>query len=298
MDLVALADFNLVARHGGFGRAARATGRPKTSLSRRVAALEAELGLRLFERGAREPKLTQEGRLLHERTAALLGEIDEVAATLSSGAQSPRGLLRVSAPVLFGQVAMGRLATAFLHRHPEMRIEAKADDRLVDPVDEGYDLVIRVNPAPDATLVGRRFFRDKLVVVASPKVARASPGHPARAVTLMAAAPTVWRVMADGGERLIEYHPVLSLSSWHMVLDAIYAGAGAAVLPLSLVSADVEAGKLSHWGDVVGGQVELWALYPSRRLLSSRVSAFMDFLISAYANDDGLSLAPAIPSLV
>jgi DNA-binding transcriptional LysR family regulator len=101
MDLLALADFNLVARHGGFGRAARATGRPKATLSRRVAELEADLGLRLFERGARVLKLTQEGRALHERTGALLAEIDETAAALASGGDRPRGRLRISAPLLF-----------------------------------------------------------------------------------------------------------------------------------------------------------------------------------------------------
>src|SRR5437879_8228071 len=85
MDLLALADFNLVARHGGFGRAARAAGRPKATLSRRVSELESSLDLRLFERGTRALKLTQEGRALYERTGALLAELDETAAEMASG---------------------------------------------------------------------------------------------------------------------------------------------------------------------------------------------------------------------
>ena len=105
-DLLALADFNLVARHEGFGRAARATGRPKATLSRWVSELEASLELRLFERGARTLRLTQEGRALYERTGALLTELGEAAAT-ASGADRPRGRLRVSAPLLFSQTAMG-----------------------------------------------------------------------------------------------------------------------------------------------------------------------------------------------
>ena len=113
MDLLAIADFNLVARHGGFGRAARSAGRPKATLSRRVAELEASLGVRLFERGARTLKLTQEGRALHERTGALLTEIDATAAAIASGGERPRGRLRVSAPLLFSQTAMGRLAAGF-----------------------------------------------------------------------------------------------------------------------------------------------------------------------------------------
>jgi len=172
MDLLALADFNLVARHGGFGRAARATGRPKATLSRRVSELESSLDLRLFERGSRDLKLTEEGRALHERTGALLAELDETAAAISSGGDRPRGSLRISAPLLFSQTAMGKLAAAFALKFPEVRLEVTTDDRAVDMIEEGYDLVIRVNPDPDETLVGRIFLRDRLVVVASPKLHR------------------------------------------------------------------------------------------------------------------------------
>ena len=101
MDLLALADFTLVARHGGFGRAARAANRPKATLSRRVAELEAVLGLRLFERGARDLKLTEEGRVLFERTGPLLTELEESAAAISLGGNAPKGRLRISAPLLF-----------------------------------------------------------------------------------------------------------------------------------------------------------------------------------------------------
>ena len=90
MDLLALADFNLVARHGGFGRAAREAGRPKATLSRRVAELEASLDLRLFERGARSLKLTEEGRALFERAGLLLTELEETAAAIASGGQAAR----------------------------------------------------------------------------------------------------------------------------------------------------------------------------------------------------------------
>src|SRR5688572_21761754 len=121
MDLLALTDFNLVARHGGFGRAARATGRPKATLSRRVAELERSLELRLFERGARVLKLTQEGKALHERTGILLSELDETAAAIASGGDRPRGRLRISAPLLFCQIAMGKLAAEFAVKYPEVR---------------------------------------------------------------------------------------------------------------------------------------------------------------------------------
>ena len=140
MDLLALADFILVARHGGFGKAARAASRPKATLSRRVAELEASLDLRLFERGARDLKLTEEGRALFERAGALLIELEETAGAIASGGDRPRGRLRISAPLLFSQTAMGRLAAEFSLLYPEVRLEVTTEDRSVDMIEEGYDL--------------------------------------------------------------------------------------------------------------------------------------------------------------
>lgn len=283
MDLLALADFNLVARHGGFGRAARASGRPKATLSRRVAELESSLDLRLFERGGRLLKLTQEGLALHQRTGALLTEIDAVAAEIAQGGVAPHGRLRISAPLLFSQTAMGRLAAGFARKYPAVRLEVSTEDRSVDMVEEGFDLAIRVNPDADANLVGRIFLRDRLMVVASPELARPENGAPVPAVVRAAGTSAKnWRLRSANGVTEIAIDPVLSLSSMIMVPDAVRAGAGAACLPVSLVSRDLANGTLVHWGDVDAPEIELWVLYPSRRLLSARVSAFLAYLKDAF----------------
>lgn len=283
MDLLALADFVLVARHGGFGRAARAAARPKATLSRRVAELEAGLGLRLFERGARMLKLTEEGRALYERTGALLTELDETASAIASGGHSPRGRLKISAPLLFSQTAMGRLAAGFALRYPEVRLEITTEDRAVDMVEEGYDLVIRVNPDPDESLVGRVFLRDRLVVVAAPSISRPNESEAVPAVVRGAADPSrTWALVNPAGQATILINPVLSFSSLVMVRDAVRMGAGVARLPVSLVSHDIADGILVNWGDVDAPEISLWALYPSRRLLSVRVSAFLDYLKEAF----------------
>jgi DNA-binding transcriptional LysR family regulator len=295
MDLLALADFNLVARHGGVGRAARAARRPKATLSRRVVELEASLGLRLFERGGRTLKLTQEGRALYERTSALLTELDETAAGIASGANMPRGLLRISAPLLFSQVAMGRLAAGFAVKFPNVRLEVTTEDRAVDMVEEGYDLVIRVNPDLDESLVGRAFMRDRLVAVASPELFRPTDGSAVPAIVRGTRSETeVWKVATASGPSTIVVDPILGLSSMIMVRDAVLAGVGVARLPVSLVSHDVAAGRLRHWGDVDGPPITLWTLYPSRRLLSARVSAFLDHLKSAFPTGEPHELAAFI----
>lgn len=285
MDLLALADFNLVARHGGFGKAARASGRPKATLSRRVAELEASLDLRLFERGPRILKLTEEGRALSERTGLLLTELDETTAEIASGGSHPRGRLRISAPLLFSQTAMGKLAAGFVLEHPEVRLEVTADDRAVDMIEEGYDLVIRVNPEPDANLVGRVFLHDRLVVVASPDLARRPDGGSVPAVVRGSVKETeAWTVKTTSGTSTIAVTPIVGLSSLVMVRDSVRMGIGAARLPLSLASPDLASGRLAHWGDVEGPEIALWALYPTRRLLSARVSAFLEHLRKSFPN--------------
>ena len=295
MDLLALADFNLVARHGGFGKAARAAGRPKATLSRRVAELEANLDLRLFERGVRALKLTEEGRALFERTGALLTEIEETTKAIASGGHSPRGRLRISAPLLFSQTALGKLAAGFVLKYPEVQLEITTEDRIVDMIEEAYDLVIRVNPEPDASLVGRIFLRDCLVVVASPELPHPSDGDVVPAVTRgLTGQIESWEVAAPAGKLSLAARPVLSFSSFMMVRDAVRAGVGAARLPLSLASSDLATGALVSWGGVEGFQTALWALYPTRRLLSARVSAFLDYLKEAFPQGTPEELAAYI----
>ena len=283
MDLLALADFNLVARHGGFGKASRAAGRPKATLSRRVSELEASLDLRLFERGARALKLTEEGLALFERTGQLLIELDETAAAIAAGGHSPRGRLRISAPLLFSQTALGKLAAGFALKYPEVRLEVTTEDRSVDMIEEAYDLVIRVNPERHEGLVGRIFLHDRLVVVASPSMALPVSGS---AVPAVVRGPINqgegWNVTTPTGKSRIAVNPILSLSSLVMVRDAVRMGVGAGRLPVSLVSHDLADGTLVLWGDVEGPEIALWALYPTRRLLSARVSAFLNFLREAF----------------
>jgi DNA-binding transcriptional LysR family regulator len=251
--------------------------------------------MRLFERGARDLKLTEEGRALHERTGMLLTELNETAAAIAAGGDTPRGRLRISAPLLFSQTAMGKLAAGFALEHPEVRLEVTTDDREVDMIEEGYDLVIRVNPRSDESLVGRAFLHDRLVVVAAPTLVRPADGSAVRAVVRGSVdPPDSWDVTTTSGPSTIAINPILSLSSMVMVRDAVRLGVGAARLPLSLVSHDLAAGRLVQWADVEELETTLWTLYPSRRLLSARVSAFLTYLKKAFPSGSPDELAAFI----
>lgn len=289
MDLQALSDFNLVAAHGGFGRASRASGRPKATLSRRVAELEQSLGVRLIERGSQSLRLTDEGRALHERTDGPLSEIAEAGEAVVLGASTPRGRLRVSAPVVFAHVALGRIGARFALAYPEVELEIVAEDRKVDPVEDGYDLIIRIDPSPDERLVGRRFLNDERLIVAPPGMRRPTPTTDreeldVKAVLLSASSQTtVWRLGSETGQEVVlKPQPVLRLSSLLMVRDAVLAGAGIALLPKLLVADDIAAGRLAYWGTLAGPLVEIWALQSSRRLIGAKVRAFLDVLEKAF----------------
>lgn len=287
MDLAALADFNLVAAHGGFGLASRAARRPKATLSRKVAELEAHLGVRLIDRGSRTLRLTPEGRALHERTQGPLAEIGEAEQAVASGASVPSGTLRVSAPIVLAHVLLPRVAADFVQAYPQVALEIVAEDRKVDPVEDNYDLVIRINPNPDERLVGRRILQDERLLVASPDRPNPFPTAPEDAPVTVAAVGHIatsgdapWRIRTDHGVRMLAPEMRLRFSSFLMVQDAVLAGAGVALMPKLLARQNIAAGKLVVWGVDDGPKVEIWALQNSRRLSSSKIRAFLEVLTS------------------
>ena len=282
MDLNALADFTLVASHGGLGKASRASGRSKATLSRRIADLEEQLGVRLIERSARGLKLTEAGQLLMDRTEAPLHEVAEAMSATREGLAAPRGRLRVASPVLFAQLALGRLCAGFCAAYPDVTIDVVAEDRMVDLVEEQFDIAIRINPDADSGLVGRCFAKDRLVVVAAPSVPMPPPGplQPVPAIVYASFQPTHWTL--DGGRLVLDPEPRLRLSSFLMIRDAAVAGAGAALVPQSIVWSQLSRGELVQWGAVTHVEAALWVLHTSRRLPAPKVRAFVDYICQAY----------------
>ncbi|MDR3413396.1 MAG: LysR family transcriptional regulator [Formivibrio sp.] len=285
MNLLALVDFNLVAKHGGFGRASRTSGRPKATLSRKVSELEAALGVRLIERGSRILRLTDEGRVLHELTQGPLGDIVDAEQAVAAGATVPTGKLRVSAPIVLAHVLLPKLAAEFVLANPQVELEIVAEDRKVDPVEDNYDLVLRVDPGSDEQLVGRRILEDERLLVAHPESHIAlQPEAEDGAQTVPAvghiATPKgiLWRIRSNHAVHDLRPHFRLRLSSFLMIRDAVLAGAGVALMPKLLVSEDIAAGRLVSLGVEHGPKVQIWALQNARRLSSSKIRAFLEAL--------------------
>ena len=284
MKLDDLADFILVATNGGFAQASRASGRPKASLSRKVMDLEAALGVRLFERGARTIRLSAEGAALLERAGGPLREMTEAADFLRERRNQPHGLLRISAPNLLGQLAMGRIAAEFTMANPDVHVSITLEDREVDLVNEGYDLVIRVNPEPNSDLVGRCFARDQVLIVSTPDLkshfldACTQPNYRLPVIVRGSSGnANSWRVVG-GVMAEIPIRNVLQLSHLTMIRDAAITGIGAARLPRLLIDDDLGAGRLVSWGGASDQQTELWVLHTSKRLPSAKVKSFIAYL--------------------
>ena len=283
-EMPGLGDFIAVASHGGLNAASRATKVPKATLSRRIRELEAALGTRLLERGARQLRLTEEGGFLLERAAPLLSELHSIGEEVSGRGGRLRGPLRISAPSLFARTRLGEIAASFVARYPEVTMDIDIADSFVDLVRQGYDVVIRVNPAPDSELVGTCFLRTETVLAAPPQFSLPGPaGREVDAVILAAQAGlSEWTAVGANGEIRVVPRAILRCSSMMVVHEAARSGAGAALLPRWLIEEDLAQGRLREWGVMPDRQIEAWALHTSTRLASPKVRAFIDTLSEAY----------------
>ncbi|WP_086869865.1 LysR family transcriptional regulator [Kosakonia pseudosacchari] len=284
MDINALKDFHLIAASGGIGAASRASGKPKATLSRRLTDLEASLGVRLIERGGQRLQITEAGERLLSRTVGAIRDIDEAVESTREASANPSGWLRIAAPLLFSQLALGKLLAEFRRRYPRIHVDVIAENRMSDLVDEHFDVAIRINPHKNSALVGRLFARDRLVLAAIPALempvgdAQNAPEIPAIVMSTYSDGE-VWSV--QGGQRRFVPQPVMRLSSLLTVRDATLAGAGAAMLPQSIISQQLEKGELVCWGEA-DTLTELWVLHTSRRLQSPKVKAFVEFICEQY----------------
>lgn len=292
MDLNALRDFLAVAEHGGYAEAGRVLGLPKSTLSRRVAALERALGLRLMERTSRRLRMTAEGEALTRRAAGLVSALADIEDQIRPDDAPLTGGLRISVPVLFGHTALGRFAASFAEAHPGLVLEAVLEDRKIDLLREGFDAALRINPAPDGTLSGRLLVRSRLVLVVAPDLARRlgyREGAP-QAVTWPAVVRPgwgdagFWDLEGPDGPVRVGARPRLNLSSPLAVRDAVLAGAGAALLPQTFVQPDLDEGRLIRLGARHGPLEELWIVHASGRLPSRRLRALIDTMVGFFAD--------------
>jgi len=289
-DLNNLYFFAQVVDFGSYTAAAKALGLQTSKLSRRIAALEAELGVRLINRTTRRLSLTEAGKTFHRHCLALLDEAQAARDAMSQILASPQGLIRVSCPIGLLQAGLSDILARFLAKYPGVRIALDATNRRVNVVDEGLDIAIRVRKPPleDSDLAMRVFRPDETVLVASPQLI-AQYGEPrtlddvARMPTLsMASADerSTWHFHHANGETAVLTHaPRLSTDDLFTLRRAALEATGAVLVPLPLVADDLERGTLVRLLPSLNAPAGIiHAIFPSRRGMIPAVRALLDFL--------------------
>lgn len=296
MDLNALRVFERVAATGSFTATARHFHRAVSSISRQIRGLEEAVGQPLLYRHTRAVTLTEAGWRYYEEVREILERLDSATEALAHPSTEPSGVLRINAPVAFGQHQIVPLLHHFQRRHPGITAELQLDDHVVDPVREGHDITFRVGDLADSSLVARRLAPMNYVVAAAPSYLEAH-GEPNTPAALTEHDCLIyqgemgrqrWYFQAADGSAAIPYEVSGSLYSndAESLLLAALLGRGLVLFPTWLVADALRNGELvpllGEWRcEVVPGRRDIYVLTTERRLRSRKVRAFLDFLFES-----------------
>jgi len=288
MDRIdAMQAFVTVADLQGFAPAARKLGLSPSGVTRLIAALEERLGARLLQRTTRSVTLTDAGARYLERARRILGDVEEAETAVEGERMRPGGRLGVSAPNGFGRLHVSPVVSAYLARYPEVAVDLRLSDRMINLVEEGVDLAVRIGHLPDSTLVARHVGEMRRIVVASkdylkrrgePKTPEAIAAHDTIQFGAMTAALD-WRFAADGSEIRVSSTPRLTTNSSDAAIQYAEAGGGLTRVLAYQAAESLKAGRL----EIVLAAFEQPALpihivYPTSRLLSAKVRTFVDLV--------------------
>lgn len=288
MDLNEIVVFAKVVETRSFTAAAQQLGLPKSTVSRKVAQLEERLAARLIQRTTRKLSLTEIGQAYYERCARIVTDIAAAEQAVTDMQATPRGLLKVTAPIDLGAFKLGEVTADFCKLHPDIHVHLDLSDRVVDLVDEGLDLAIRFGPLGESTLVARRLAAVNLALYASPAylARRGIPRDPDDLADhdFIAFVPSPrfasWTLTGADGQ-VVELTPTARLISNNLlaIRQAVMAGAGIALLPSFVVDCPLTGQIVPVLADWRAPTGELFAVYPSTRNLSPKVRAYLDHVV-------------------
>lgn len=291
-----LSAFAKVVEEGSFSAAARQLGQSRSSVNRLVIALEQRLGVQLLHRTTRSVSVTGVGRAVYERAQFLLTDLEELEQSAQSSGVEPFGKLRLSAPPTFQRPDFAEIVVGFMQRYPKVEIDARFDTRVVDPVAEGYDVVIRVAPPDEeTTLVDHRVMTIEYALCASPDYLDRW-GTPAllhevsdHAVLFQGTATATprWALLVGEEKVSVPVRPVLYSNDLGTIYRAACTGLGIAILPLHAIQTDLEARGLRQiLPEVCAAPRVLQVIHPPARYLSAKVRLFVDFVADYCAEID------------
>lgn len=280
--------FVQVVEAEGFSAAGRKLGRSKALLSKYVRELEDELGVLLINRTTRRFSLTEAGQTYYQRAAEILREIDNLAETVRDSAGDLKGRIKITAPRTFADAAIGQSLIDFASQHPDIVLDISLDDRVVDLVEEGYDLAIRITKLADSALIARKLAPSRILLCASPALIEryGAPKHPRELQNLPCVVDTNARYRyswpsrePDGAHISVPVQGRFEANSPLSVRAAAIASIGFALIPDFIAQPAIDSGQLvSLLEDYLEDGRGIFAVFPNRRHLPARVRALVDFL--------------------
>ncbi|AZO48346.1 MAG: LysR family transcriptional regulator [Mesorhizobium sp.] len=293
IDLNDIVVFARVVEAGSFTAAARLLAMPKTTVSRRIAALEREVGVRLLQRTTRSLNMTDAGRLYYEQSSQALRAIEQANLRLAEASAEPSGTIRISAPVGFGAYFLNRAVVDFLEIYPKTKVELRLTDDKLNLVEDGIDLAFRTGVLQDSTLIARKLGSTHRQLCASPDYlarhgapeASADLAHHQCVIAGPSAAGAHWVLDGPQGQETVTVSGRFAANEMQAVVAAAIAGYGIAQLPYGIAEALIGEGRLrrvlKEHTTPAGG---LYVLYPSSRHLSPLVKAFVDLATERISN--------------
>jgi len=290
--LRAIETFIRVVEAGTFVKAAEQLDTSPAAVTRYVADLEERLGTRLLQRTSRKLSMTESGIAYFERCKQILEDLEEADAIASLSAARAIGTLKINVPVSFGILHLAPLWAGFMATHPEVKLDVTLGDRTVDLVEEGYDMAIRIARLPSTNLIARKLAPARMVVCASPDYLKraGTPRRPEELAQHRCLGYTHWSGKndwafqdSDGAEHTVTVNYDLLANNGDTLRAAAVTGAGVVLQPTFIVGADLAAGRLVEvLPDYKSVELGIYALYPSRKHLSAKVRALVDYLVHAF----------------
>jgi len=282
--------FNSVAVHRGFAAAARELGMSTSSVSRHVMELEDELGVRLLNRTTRRLSLTEQGRQYHERSAEILESLDELHSITRDSQARPTGRLRVTASMMLGEAWVVPLLPKFYEQYPDVLVELDISDRMVDLIEEGYDVGVRSGTLEPSSMIARKLMDLHYIACAAPGYCEkfGTPttlqdlqhhrciqyAHPSREWE-------TWWFDLEGREHQVEIGGVMAVNNAWAVRDLMIAGVGVGYIPDFVVKADIDAGRLVRvLKDFDASTDPVHVVYPHKKYLTAKTRTFVNYLVT------------------
>jgi DNA-binding transcriptional LysR family regulator len=287
----AMGAFVKVVASGSYAEAGRQLGLTRSAVSKGVIELEDDLQVRLLNRTTRRVAPTEAGLAYYEQCLAILAQVDETEQQVSRLHDEPKGVLKINGPLTFGTRYLGKMAAEFMSPYRDLRVELSLTDRYVDPIEEGFDITLRIGALKDSSLIARRIATTRMRIVASPNYLKTYgtprvPSDLAAHRCLTYAHTTMmqkWWLLEGGKVSAKAVGCAMASNNGDVLRDASVSGVGIALLPEFIVGPDVAAGNLRPiMNQHVPPDLEIHALYAPNRYLAAKTRLFIDHLVQKF----------------